>query len=218
MVLLRPPGVYLPQADTFLLAEALRRAAVPMGARILEVCAGTGAVAIEAARIGPVSVTAVDISARAVLAAWINSRLRRLPIRVLRGDLFEPVAGEMFDLIAANPPYVPGGGGPPPRYRRARCWDGGRHGRLMIDRICTEAPSLLAPGGVLLMVHSALCGAETTLNRLLSSGLEASVVARRWQPFGPVLQAKAAQLEAAGLIGRGQRHEELVVIRADRAR
>jgi release factor glutamine methyltransferase len=85
-----------------------------------------------------------------------------------------------------------------------------------VDRICAEAPPLLAPGGVLLLVHSALCGAEITVTALRNRGLKASVIARRREPFGPVMQARATRLEAMGLIWPGQRYEELVVIRADR--
>src|SRR4051812_21788953 len=216
MVLLRPPGVYAPQGDTFLLAEALRDAAIPVGARVLEVCTGTGALAIEAARIGAAGVTAIDISARSVLAARVNAWLRRLPVRVMRGDLFAPVAGEAFDVIMANPPYVPGRDGRPPRHRPGRSWDAGARGRLLVDRICVEAPPLLAPGGVLLMVHSALCDEQATVAALRDRGLKVSVIARRREPFGPVMRARAARLEARGLIRVGQRHEELVVIRADR--
>jgi release factor glutamine methyltransferase len=216
MLLLRPPGVYTPQGDTHLLAEALRGAAVPRGARVLEVCTGTGALAIAAARIGAAGVTAIDISARAVLAARFNARLRRLPVRVMRGDLFEPVAGETFDLILANPPYVLGKDERPPRHGRERAWDAGSHGRLVVDRICAEAPPLLAPGGLLLMVHSALCGTQITVDVLRDAELKTSVIARRSEPFGPVMRARAARLEAKGLIQPGQRYEELVVIRGDR--
>jgi release factor glutamine methyltransferase len=42
------------------------------------------------------------------------------------------------------------------------------------------------------------------------------MAARRMEPFGPVMLARAERLRACGLIGPGQRHEELVVIRADR--
>ncbi|HEX2312488.1 MAG TPA: methyltransferase, partial [Thermomonospora sp.] len=107
MLILRPPGVYPPQGDTVLLADALREAGVPPGARVLDVCTGTGVVALAAALGGARSVTATDISARAVLAARLNARLRGHSVRVLRGDLVGPVAGEEFDVITANPPYVP---------------------------------------------------------------------------------------------------------------
>lgn len=214
--MLRPPGVYPPQSDTVLLAEALREAAIRPGARVLDVFTGTGAVAVAAASGGAREVTATDVSARAVLAARCNARLRGLPIRVLRGDLVDPVAGEQFDVITANPPYVPRRDGGPARHSRARAWDAGPRGRLWLDRLCTAAPPLLAPGGMLLIVHSGLCGVRHTLDELRGQGLKAAVIARRREPFGPVMSRRAAELEAAGLIRPGQRHEELVVIRADR--
>nr|WP_206664135.1 HemK2/MTQ2 family protein methyltransferase [Thermomonospora catenispora] len=216
MFMLRLPGVYRPQGDTALLLETLREAAIPPGARVLDLCTGTGAIAVAAALWGARHVTAVDVSRRAVLTARANAVARRVPVRVLRGDLTEPVAGERFDLITANPPYVPCPDPGPPRRGAARAWAGGPRGRLQLDRLCASAPALLNPGGTMLVVHSALCGVRQTLEALRGHGLKASVAARRREPFGPVMRARTAELEEAGLIRRGQRHEELVVIRADR--
>jgi release factor glutamine methyltransferase len=98
--LLRLPGVYRPQADTWLLAETLRHARV--GARVLDVCTGTGVLALAAARSGAGEVVAVDDCARAVLAARVNAWLWRVPVRVLRNDLFEGLSGEAFDVIVAK--------------------------------------------------------------------------------------------------------------------
>jgi release factor glutamine methyltransferase len=70
--LLRPPGVYRPQADTWLLAQALHDATIPYGARVLDLCTGTGALAVTAARAGAAHVTAVDISRRAAMAARLT--------------------------------------------------------------------------------------------------------------------------------------------------
>jgi release factor glutamine methyltransferase len=218
MKVMRPPGVYPPQGDTALLCEAARRTAVLDGARVLDVGTGTGAVALAAAQSGAARVTAVDVSARAVMAARANALVRGLPLRVLRGDLFRPVAGEVFDVILANPPYVAGPAGrragPVPRRGMARTWDGGPEGRLILDRICAQAADHLAPGGTLLVVHSALSGVEASLRALHRSGLRAAVVASRSEPFGPVMLSRAEALEARGMIDTGQRSEELVVIRA----
>ncbi|WP_242910534.1 HemK2/MTQ2 family protein methyltransferase [Actinomadura terrae] len=216
MMLLRPPGVYRPQSDTRLLTAALRGAAVPPGSRVLELGTGTGAVAVAAARRG-CQVVAVDVSPWAVLTARINARVRGLPMRVLRGDLFAPVAGKTFDVILANPPYVPGNIDPAAVRGRARAWEAGPEGRTLLDRICQAAPHHLTPSGTLLMVHSALNGVEPTLVALRQAGLRASVVARHREPFGPVLRGRAESLTARGLLSPGQGHEELVVIRADRA-
>ncbi|MEW2355466.1 HemK2/MTQ2 family protein methyltransferase [Spirillospora sp. NPDC029432] len=213
MWLLRPPGVYTPQGDTSLLSETVGRAAVLDGARVLDLCTGTGAVAMAAVRGGAAHVTAVDISVRAVLAARLNARVRRVPLRVLQGDLFTPVAGEVFDVIVANPPYVIGTAAP---RGRARAWDAGPRGRMVLDRICADAPRHLAPGGTLLIVHSAFSGAAASVRALRRAGLRARVAARRAEPFGPVMRSRAALLERRAVIEPGQRFEELVVIRADR--
>jgi release factor glutamine methyltransferase len=215
MWLFRPLGVYPPQSDTFLLARELCGAGMRPGCRVLDLCTGTGLLAIMAAHAGAGSVTAVDAGGSAVLAARLNARLRRAPVRVLHGDLFEPVDDEVFDVIVTNPPYVPSPRAP--RGVRGRAWDAGRRGRSMIDRICARAPRALAGGGMLLMVQSVVCGVETTLTSLRAAGLKASVVARRRQPFGPVMRSRSAFLEEQGLIRPGQRHEELVVIRADQS-
>ncbi|GAA1551728.1 methyltransferase [Actinomadura kijaniata] len=212
--MLRPPGVYRPQGDTLLLTETLRRSGMRPGARVLDICTGTGAVALAAA-LGGASVTAVDVSTRAVLAARLNARLRRLPVKAVRGDLLRPVAGQLFDVIVSNPPYVPGRSAPP-RHGAARAWEAGDDGRALLDRICEQAPRHLAEDGMLLVVQSALSGVAPTLAALRGQGLKASVVARRTEPFGPVMRGRAAELEARGLIAPGQRSEELVVIRADR--
>ncbi|MET8677837.1 HemK2/MTQ2 family protein methyltransferase [Streptomyces sp. NPDC004647] len=216
MLLVRPPGVYPPQGDSHLLRDALTNAALPPGAAALDVCTGTGLLAVAAARLGAGQVSAVDISASAVLAARCNAWLRRLPIRVHHGDFLSCAAGRRYDVVTANPPYVPC-----PRHaawstRRARSWDAGEDGRWYLDRLCAAAPHLLKANGMLLMVHSALCGPAVTVRMLRDTGLKTSVVARRRQPFGPVLLSRAGWLEDQGLIAPGQREEELVVIRADR--
>ncbi|MDR7300229.1 release factor glutamine methyltransferase [Haloactinomyces albus] len=214
--MLRAPGVYRPRADTRLLVEAIREAALPRGAHVLDVGTGTGVLAVAAARSGAAEVTAVDVSRRAVLTAYLNTRMRRLPVRVERGDVQDPSETRQFDVILSNPPYVPSEQPRPPERGGARSWDAGSDGRAVLDPLCVRSARLLAPRGTLLIVHSALCGVERTLTRLRRSGLKASVVARRAERFGPVLRARAGLLEARGIIEPGQRHEQLVVIRGDR--
>lgn len=213
MLLLRAPAVYRPQGDTWLLADALRHEDLGPGARVLDLCAGSGALSVAAARMGATDVTAVDSSRRAVLSTWVNTRMHGLSARVRRGDLFEPVRGVRFDVIVANPPYVPSAHDVLPTGGAARCWDAGIDGRAVLDRICAEAPALLSPGGVLLIVFSAVCGVEVTVDRLGAGGLHAAVVSRAIEPFGPVMTERAGMLEARGVIAPGQRYEELVVVR-----
>jgi release factor glutamine methyltransferase len=213
--LIRSRGVYRPQEDTWLLSRTMAEASLPPSATVLDVCTGTGALAIAAARAGARAVSAVDLSFRAIAAAWVNSRIRGLPVELLHGDFARIAGTRSFDVVLANPPYVPCWSDEVPAGRQ-RAWDAGHQGRAMLDRLCPLLPVLLNRGGTALIVHSALCGTDTTLNQLRGTGLKASVVARETVPFGPVMRARAEWLESAGLIDAGQRHEELVVIRADR--
>jgi release factor glutamine methyltransferase len=157
----------------------------------------------------------VDVSRRALAAAATNLLLNRRRVRLRHGDLLTPVVGARFDLITANPPYVPSRSAPP-RRGIARSWDAGRDGRALLDRICADAPALLAPGGVLLVVQSALAGVPATCAALTRAGLRVGIAARRRQPFGPVMTARAGWFEERGLIAPGQREEELVVVRGVR--
>jgi release factor glutamine methyltransferase len=216
MFLVRPPGVYRVDTDTFLLIDVLREGGYAAGRRVLDIGTGTGALALAAAHAGAASVTAVDLSLRSVAAAWLNSRLHRVPCTVHRGDLFGPVTGQHFDLILANPPFVPAATNILPRYRISRCWDGGLDGRAVLGRVCTEGPALLARDGVMLLVHSAVCDEDISMKRFADAGLHAEVLTRCTVPFGPVMRARAAMLGARGLVQPGQRDEELVVIGAHR--
>lgn len=214
VMLVRPPGVYRAQDDTSLLRDALCRHGGAAGRSVLDVGAGTGALAIEAGRAGAASVTAVDLSRRSVLASWLNSRFRGVPATVRRGDLFSPVIHDRFDLVLANPPYMPAASGPLPRHRMARCWDAGPDGRSLLDRICDGVPSVLNDDGSLLLVQSQLAGEEATLRRLEEANLFSVVLGRGRVPFGPVLRARAPMLRARGLLTPDQVEEELVVIEA----
>ncbi|MBT2449625.1 methyltransferase [Streptomyces sp. ISL-43] len=207
------PGVYHPQADTRLLAEALAHEAMGPRTDVLEIGTGTGALALHAADRGA-RVTAVDVSWPAVTTARLNALRHRLPLRVVHGDFAARTSGRRFDLVIANPPYVPSPGNRLPSRGPARAWDAGVDGRSVIDRICASAPALLRPGGVLLMVHSGMCGAEETLDRLTGAEMAAAVTARASVPWGPVLRSRRAWLERQGLAAGAEEWEELVVIRA----
>ncbi|MCP3804384.1 methyltransferase [Allokutzneria sp. A3M-2-11 16] len=211
-------GVYLPQDDTALLVDAMLVAPLPAGARVLDIGTGSGVLARAAADAGAAEVTAIDVSWRALVTAFVNTRLSGRRVRLRHGDIRKCLSDRHFDVVLANPPYVPCGHGEPGRHAPARAWDAGDDGRALLDPLCDRAPGLLSPKGMMLMVHSALCGPEKTLLRLREAGLKAAIVARGRCPFGPVMRSRASWLEHKGLIEPGQRDEELVVIRADRTR
>ncbi|WP_340384856.1 HemK2/MTQ2 family protein methyltransferase [Streptomyces sp. SS7] len=207
-----PRGVYRPQTDSQLLRRALRREGIVRGTDVLDLGTGSGLLAVEAARLGG-RVTAVDISWRAVLTARCNAVLNGQSVRVRHGDLTSAVRGRRFDLVIANPPYVPAPDDRPPR-GLARAWDAGRDGRLLVDRVCDAVPQVLRSAGTLLLVHSHLCGIDRTLDRLAGAGLRTDVVERARLPFGPVLRSRLGRLRERGM-ATGDAMEELVVIRAE---
>ncbi|MEV0074234.1 methyltransferase [Amycolatopsis sp. NPDC050768] len=211
--LLRLPGVYRPQADTCLLASAVRRAGVPVAARALDLCTGTGALAIELARAGAESVLAVDLSRRALASARVNAAVRGLPVRVRHGGLLAAATGGPYDVVVTNPPYVPV---PAEQARPDRRCDAGADGRAVLDPLCEGAPALVAPGGFLLLVQSVMAGVDRSARLLTTAGLRPRVVARAVVPFGPVLSGRTDFLEESGFVAPQVREEELVVLRADR--
>ncbi|MFE2978220.1 HemK2/MTQ2 family protein methyltransferase [Streptomyces sp. NPDC059258] len=208
----RLPGVYRPQTDTLLLALAMRREGIGPGTDLLDLCTGSGALALHAARLGA-RVTAVDISHRAVASARLNTALARLPVTVRRGDLLRALPGRTFDAVVSNPPYVPAPGLSVPRYGPGRSWDAGPDGRVILDRICDDAFAALRPGGLLLLVQSGLSRPEETVGRLSTAGLDVCVTDRVTIPFGPVTRRRAAWLRDRGLLRDRLDREELVVIR-----
>jgi ribosomal protein L3 glutamine methyltransferase len=126
-------------------------------ARVLDLCTGSGALAVLAAmRFPNAAVDAVDISADALAVAARNVGEHGLEDRItlLHGDLFTPLDGERYDLIITNPPYVDEAGmaalPPECRHEPALALDGGTDGIAVIARIIGEAGRHLAETGGLL--------------------------------------------------------------------
>ena len=211
MRLVTLPGVFRPISDTWLLADTLDGEPLLPGARVLDLCSGSGALAVRAAR--RADVTAVDVSRRAVATIRLNAALNGVKVRALRGDLFGAVPGERFNAIVSNPPYVPAPSDELPTRGRARAWDAGRDGRALLDRICEQAPDHLRPDGVLLVVHSSLLGYERTAELLYRGGLEVDLAAQERGPLGPLMNGRRGHLEAAGLLDPGQHEEDVLVVR-----
>jgi release factor glutamine methyltransferase len=192
-----------------MLAQLVAEEGLAADADVLDVFTGTGALALAAAASGARTVTAIDLSRRALLTVRLNARRNRLRVRTLRGDMFAPVDGEGFDLIVANPPYYPGGDALPER-GLARAWEGGPDGRVLVDRLCREGPAHLRPGGRLVMVHNTMIGERQSLEALDAAGLHTEVLLRHRGPYGPVGRSAAALLRERGV--ETPEHEVTVVI------
>jgi release factor glutamine methyltransferase len=214
-------GVYPPQHDSQLLIDTLEKTELARGRRVLDLCTGSGVVAIAVAEFGAASVTALDICPQAVRCSRGNAVHAGVDVDVREGSFSGALDFAPFDVIVSNPPYVPT---PPAGDTEVIpmtagpvwAWNAGVDGRLVLDPFCESACSLLSAGGSLLLVQSALSDVEKSLSALRVTGLDAEVIASQCVPFGPVLSARAGWLEVTGMIQRGCRIEELVVIRADK--
>lgn len=143
--------VIIPRSHLAFLLKDLRRAP----RRILDLCTGSGCLAILAARAFPAAqVDASDLSAAALAVAARNVRRHKLGrrIRLVKSDLFAKLAGP-YDLIVSNPPYVstPSMRKLPREYRYEPgiALAGGRHGLDFVSRIIARAPDYLSAHGVL---------------------------------------------------------------------
>jgi release factor glutamine methyltransferase len=152
--------VLVPRPDTETLVDAAlaRSTHVSMSMRQLDLCTGSGCVAIAMARQRPTAqVYASDISADALAVARENAlRLGAYNVAFVETDLFAAFAGKRFDVITANPPYIPTAElatlMPDVREHEPRlALDGGVDGLSLVRRIVEDAPSHLEEGGLLAM-------------------------------------------------------------------
>lgn len=151
--------VLVPRPDTETLVDvALARTShVSLSMRQLDLCTGSGCVAIVMARKRPTaSVRAIDLSEGALAVARDNAlRLGAYNVAFARGDLFEGISpGDRYDLITANPPYIASAEiedlmADVRDFEPRVALDGGADGLDLVRRIVEEAPKHLVPGGVL---------------------------------------------------------------------
>ncbi|MDX2167156.1 MAG: methyltransferase [Deltaproteobacteria bacterium] len=181
--------VYPPSSDSILLAEAV---SARDGERVLDLCTGSGiqglAVAARAA-----SVVAVDIGRRAAAMARANAALNQRALEVREGDLYRPVRGERFDLIIANPPFVPA------RTRGPAYHSGGPRGDRVLRRVVEGWAAHLRDGGRALAIsHLALRRGETVADavRPWARDFAGRVVALVLESGGPIDLAAAQALFA----------------------
>ena len=89
------------------------------------------------------NIVATDVNPRALAMTRLNAELNGASLDVRDGSLFEPVAGERFDLVVTNPPFVIS----PATGERLVYRDSGLPGDEVVRRVVTEAPRHLNPGG-----------------------------------------------------------------------
>jgi release factor glutamine methyltransferase len=158
------PAVLIPRPETeFLLesvfAEVKSERGLVEGA-VLDLCCGSGVIAIILALELRLPVVAIDLSAAALQVTRRNCRKHGVEqlVKPVRADLLSALRNECrFSLVVSNPPYVSSpaiANDLEPEVREHEPWlalDGGEQGLDLIQRIRDELPRILAPGGQLFM-------------------------------------------------------------------
>ncbi len=146
--------VLIPRQDTELLAEeALKR--LRPGARVLDLCTGSGCIAISLKKIrADLDVTASDLSGQALEIARENAKRLMTDIDFVQSDLLEELSGT-FDMIVSNPPYIPTKTidtlMEEVRFHDPKmALDGGADGLFFYRRIIAESKSHITLGGWLI--------------------------------------------------------------------
>jgi release factor glutamine methyltransferase len=189
--------VLIPRPETeHVVEKAIELAAGFLRPRIVDVGTGSGAIAVALAHKLPgAEVTAIDCSALALAVARENAiRNDQARIRFLEGDLLAPVAGEQFDIVVSNPPYVAESDRTSLAvevrdYEPAQALFAGSDGLAVYRRLIPAAFAALAPGGF--AVFEIGCGQQVAVHALLAdTGFEQIAFTDDLQGIARVVSAR----------------------------
>ncbi|WP_127025512.1 peptide chain release factor N(5)-glutamine methyltransferase [Rheinheimera mangrovi] len=153
------PCTLIPRPDTELLVEQSLALPLPAKAKVLDLGTGTGAIALALAKEKPNwTLTGVDLQPDAVELAKQNvQQLALANCQIKQSSWFDAVAGEQFDLIVSNPPYIdaqdPHLALGDVRFEPDSALVAPEQGLADIRHICTQAPQFLTPSGWLWLEH-----------------------------------------------------------------
>ena len=171
------PDVFHPTLflSTLLLLDAIKQSELEVGSHVLDLGTGTGICAVTAAQMGA-HVTATDISPIAVRCARVNVIVNNLEdrVRVLEGDLFEPVKRQRFDLVIFNPPFFKG--------KPADWADYAWRGEEVLPRFLEGLSVHLNPRGRVLLLVSTELDLSAIKKELLEKGFMTREIRKRKIP------------------------------------
>ena len=173
--------VLCPRPETEYLAEAVIGLCADRACRVLDLCTGSGCIAIAIAKHAPnAQIVASDMSADALEVAAANVAAHALQDRIalVQGDLWAPVEGS-FDVIVSNPPYIPSAEIETLQrevkdHEPRAALDGGADGLDFYRRIVSEANARLNDGGAL-CVEVGIGQAQTVQSMMLEQGLRTQI-------------------------------------------
>ncbi|MCP5268338.1 MAG: peptide chain release factor N(5)-glutamine methyltransferase [Zoogloeaceae bacterium] len=190
------PDVLIPRPDTELIVTlALKRLKALAWPKVLDLGTGSGAIAVTLACEHPeASVTAVDVSPAALAVARSNAESLGGKVSFVESDWFAALAGERYDVIVANPPYVAARDphllqdGLP--FEPDLALTDGADGLSCIRRIIDSAPTFLVAEGVLLIEHGH--DQAVAVRELLAAGSYANI--STWQDLSGIDRVTGACL------------------------
>jgi release factor glutamine methyltransferase len=152
--------VLIPRPETEHLVDAVvafLRARAETPSAVLDLCTGSGCIAVTVALAVPhATLDAVDLSPAALEVARANVARHKLAERVTlhEGSLFKPLGDKRFDVIASNPPYIPSDEIPGlmpdvSQHEPHLALDGGPDGTAVLRALLAGVPARLNPGGLL---------------------------------------------------------------------
>ena len=151
------PNVLVPRPDTEVMVDwAIELLAVAASARVVDLGTGSGAIALAVKQACPdASVLATDISEAALVVAGANAQRLGLTVAFQQSAWWRGLAGQRFDLVLSNPPYI---AGDDPhlaglRHEPTLALTPGGDGLAALQEIVAGAPSHMAPGAWLLLEH-----------------------------------------------------------------
>ena len=169
------PVCLIPRQDTETLVEQALMLIRQQGySSCLDICTGSGCIAVSIAKLGGIAVTACDISPECVGLALQNAERNGVELTALTADLFTPAQGGVlprFDIITANPPYIPTGEldrlQAEVRHEPRLALDGGADGLNLYRRIARDCRGHLYPNGTALVEVG--CGQAAAVQELFRS-------------------------------------------------
>lgn len=170
--------VLIPRPETEILVDTALKY-IDSGKTVLDLCTGSGAVAIAVQKKTGARVSATDVSDKAIELAKENAALNGAEIEFVTGDLFAPVENKKFDVILTNPPYIKSADIETLQtevkdFEPKLALDGGEDGLDFYKRIFAEAQNYLNASGVII----AECGAGQAeeIKRIAAGKFSVSVV------------------------------------------
>lgn len=148
------PAVLIPRPDTETLVEAVIEWALPRRLQILDLCTGSGCIAVSLAHyLKNAEVEAADISPEALTVAADNAKRNGVSVSFWQGDLWEALpAGRQYDVITSNPPYIDWGQLQQLQtdvidFEPILALDGGEDGLAFYRRLAEQTAAFLKDGG-----------------------------------------------------------------------